>query len=124
MPPKKANSCPATPASHQLHESATDLVDLLKNLRGAALLAALAEVYATKVTNTDGKHIEIENNFFGAPERDTASLLQLMLGGEGPFSVLFDQVQTPPVKICTFANISGTTPQFISSINNNNGIRK
>jgi hypothetical protein len=26
--------------------------------------------------------------------------------------------------ICTLANISGTTPQFISSINNNNGIRK
>ncbi len=29
-----------------------------------------------------------------------------------------------PVMICTLANISGTTPQFISSINNNNGIRK
>jgi hypothetical protein len=44
MPPKKANSCPATPASHQLPESATDPrkipVDLLKNLWGAALLAA------------------------------------------------------------------------------------
>ncbi len=74
MPPKKANSRPAIPASHQLPESAADprkiLVDLLKNLGGAALLAALAEVYATKVTNTDGKHIEIEIISLG-PRRET-----------------------------------------------------
>ena len=74
MPLKKTNSRPATPAGHQLPESTTDTckipVDLLKNLRGAALLAALAEVYATKVTNTDGKHIEIEIISLG-PWRET-----------------------------------------------------
>ncbi|KAL3785615.1 hypothetical protein HJC23_004763 [Cyclotella cryptica] len=98
MPPKKATSRPSTPAA-QLPETAADTrkipADLLKNLRGAALLAALAEVYSSKVTNTDGKHIEMENNFFGAEERDTASLLHSMLRGEGAFSALFEQVQTP-----------------------------
>lgn len=98
MPPKKAINRPTTPAA-QLPDTAADTrkipVDLLKNLRGAALLAALAEVYASKVTNTDGKHIEMGNNFFGAEERDTASLLQSMLRGKGAFSALFDQVPTP-----------------------------
>jgi hypothetical protein len=91
MPPNsKKNSRPATPAV-LLPETAADTskipVDNLKNLRGAVLLAAIGEVYASNTTNTEGKHLEMEKNFWGDVTSDRASLLSKMVKGEGPFAV-------------------------------------
>jgi hypothetical protein len=97
IPPNKT-SCSPTPAV-QLPEWAAKTCkipnDTFKNLHGKVLLDAIAELYGSKVTNTDGKHIEMEKNFWGAEESDTASLLKKMLKGEGAFSALFDLVPTP-----------------------------
>ena len=96
MPPK--SSRPSTPAI-PLPQSAADPRhmpnDALKNLRGTVLFAAIAEVYRSKITNKEGKHNEMEKNVWGCEQSGKASLLNQMLKGEGPFSVLYDQVATP-----------------------------
>ena len=96
--PSKKTSRPSTPAV-QLPPSACDTRkipnDTLKNIRGAVLLAAIAEVYQSKITNTEAKYIEMEKNFFGAEESNVASLLKKMTQGAGAFAALFDMHPTP-----------------------------
>ena len=80
--PSKKPSRPSTPAV-LLPESTADtrkIPDLtLRNLRGAVLFAAIAEVFESGVTNMEGKYIEMEKNYWGAEESNKASLLKLML---------------------------------------------
>ena len=52
-------------------------------------------MYRSKITNKEGKHNEMEKNVWGCEQSGKASLLNQMLKGEGPFSVLYDQVATP-----------------------------
>jgi hypothetical protein len=91
MPSQSAT--PALPKQGADPRKIPDLV--LRNIRGAAAFAALNEVFATKVTNNDGKRIEMAKHFWGDDECNTGSCLRKLLDGREAFATLFDLVPTP-----------------------------
>ena len=96
----------ATPALPKQGADPSKIPDLvLRNIRGAAAFAALNEVFATKVTNNDGKRIEMAKHFWGDEECNTGSCLRKLLDGREAFAALFDLVPTPRGMISMLENI-------------------
>ena len=78
--PKNAQKCPAA---------------LLRDLRGAAALLALDEVYLSKGAKVDQQQVMMSDNFHGNESKGVLSTLKKLCYGKEAFENLFDFQSVP-----------------------------